>query len=1385
MKDKEKSLMFPAGGAGSVVGVTMRLVRPLLLFVLLGFVFDNPFASAQTNCATPGKDGSSGGLTGIINTYYPGTGNPVAGATTIAVGPATGAGNAIAVGDLLLVIQMQDASFTRTNSIAYGDGSTGAGYTAANSTGLFEYVKANSAVTTAGGTVTIVGTGTGNGLINAYHTAAADLSGGTQSGQKTFQVIRVPQYAYAVLNSGLTALAWNGSTGGVLAIDVSQDVSLNGTISVDGLGFRGAAGRTLTGGTGNNTDYVTTAANAANGSKGEGIAGTPRYLWNAATGAVVDTTIDGYPAGSSARGAPGNAGGGGTDGQPTVNDQNSGGGGGGNGGAGGRGGNTWSSNLVEGGLGGAVFASANATHLVMGGGGGSGTRNNDATNTPASSGSAGGGIVMIRARRVLGTGTITANGADAFDLTDKDGGGGAGAGGSIMVSSLSLGLTGLTAQAHGGNGGDAWNYQAPGAFPGERHGPGGGGGGGVVLFTATPASIDVAGGPNGVTTTALEAYNATPGGTGTQATNLLPTQIPGIKSGAECSVATFADITKFDALTDGSGAVYLRWQTGNEVDNLGFHVYRDSAGKHSRLNQSIIAGSALTSGARVSRIAGQSYAWFDKSAGDAGSAQYWLEDLDLNGKVTVHGPVTPVLVDRFPEPARALLLSEVPGDAPGYSQEVTNPSVNESPVSPVSLMRAGSRAAAKASLQAQANLASQWSVAAKGGVKLMIRDQGWYRVTQPELVAAGLDPSRDPRFLRLFVNGGEVAIFVNGGRNGRLEAGDSIEFYAQGLDTPFTDKQAYFLLNDTAAGRRINVVNAQAGMATPLQNYMATVERKDRVVYFAALRNGEADNWFGPVIGPSPVPQSLALANLDTTSPQDATLEVAVQGVTEGVPHAISVTINGKPAGVVTFDGQTSKRAQFTVPSRFLLAGANEIDVQAIAGDTDYSVLDSLRLTYPHRFAADSDSLLCTVPSGQVVQVDGFSSSTTRAFDVSDPSNVTELRGTVDAVGKTYQLRLAAHAPGQRTLYAVTDKVYKRPAQIVANFPSSLNQSSNGVDLVIISHRDFLKAMDPLKSLRQSQGLSVSVVDVEDLYDEFSYGAHSPYAIRDFLTRTKQVWKKSPRFVLLAGDASYDPRDFMGLGSQDLVPTKFVETVYMKTACDDWFGYLTSDGTAEVAVGRLPVKTADEAAKIVAKIVGYERRGRSGTVVLVADRNDGYQFEAASNVLQSFVPAGQPVQKIFRGQYDDPTAKSMILSAFNNGPSLVNYSGHGDIDLWRGEVFTGADALTLTNGPSLPFVTSMTCLNGFYQSPFIDSLAEALIKADRGGAVAVWASSALTEPELQSVMDQELYRQLFSASAKSGGITFGEAIMKAKATISDPDIRKSWILFGDPSAKLK
>lgn len=536
----------------------------LRLALMLCFVaFAASEASAQI-CATPGKDGAGGSLTGVVNTYYPGNASVSAGSNSITLTAPTGASTPITTGDLLLVIQMQDAQINTSNTDAYGDnvgGDPASGSSAISQSGLYEYVVATS---NAGTSVSIRGGGTGNGLVNSYANATATNS----RGQRRFQVVRVPQYSSATLTSGLTAMAWNGRTGGILAIDVSGALNLgSATVSVDGLGFRGGGAQQWAGDTGGAiTDYVNVATNTVHGVKGEGIAGTPRYVYDS-TGAIVNTGVEGYPGGSTARGAPGNAGGGGTDGRVSTNERNSGGGGGGNGGIGGLGGNTWSTNLALGGFGGDDFA-ATAGRVVMGGGGGAGSRNN--SSGVMSSGGVGGGIVMMRAGTFSGSGTITANGDDGVSA-DNDGGGGGGAGGSVVVVAVSGGLGSLTVRAQGGKGGDAWLSQPPNGTPGDRHGPGGGGAGGVVVTNGSP-SINVSGGARGLTTTALDPYGATNGGTG-QTISATLSQIPGASPGASCvpNVSLNKSVSPTGTQLPGTDLTYTITFTnagGNSARNL-------------------------------------------------------------------------------------------------------------------------------------------------------------------------------------------------------------------------------------------------------------------------------------------------------------------------------------------------------------------------------------------------------------------------------------------------------------------------------------------------------------------------------------------------------------------------------------------------------------------------------------------------------------------------------------------------------------------------------------------------------------------------------------------------------------------------------------------------
>ena len=838
--------------------------------------------------------------------------------------------------------------------------------------------------------------------------------------------------------------------------------------------------------------------------------------------------------------------------------------------------------------------------------------------------------------------------------------------------------------------------------------------------------------------------------------------------------------------------VLLKWKTGYEVNNLGFHVYREENGELLRLTPDLIAGSALIAGAGTSLGAGRSYQWWDISSlspppSGVGTARYWLEDMDLNGKRTWHGPVVPLVTGKpLPKTVKPEFLSELGAKLEEkYDQYWRVQQLKERLKKNPPLMQG------KGALESRINsgfsprssspvTTTQQNFASQPSVKLTIKEQGWYRVTQPELVAAGLNPKVNPRYLQLYADGVEQPMWVRGEGDSRFDPQDAIEFYGVGLDTLSTDARVYWLVEGVKPGKRIRVYQGK-GVPLGVSSFPFTIEKRDRTIYFAALKNGDCSNFFGSILAGDPVNQLLNVLHPDPASSGKVLLEVTLQGVTNA-PHSVKMFLNEIEVGEVVFVGQSPGIGQWSVPQSLLLEGENLVTLVPEGGDLDVTLVDVIRLTYWHTYRADDDVLRFTVDRPGQLLIEGFIDSRIRVVDITDAQKIQEITGKVNPGGSGFTFSMAVEGSGSHALYAFTEGMIKSPAKVEANEPSFWYLGSNGADLVIISHHDFLKSTEPLRRDRESQGLWVSLIDVADLYDEFNFGQKSPQAIKDFLAWARTRWQKPPQSVLLVGDASFDPRNFLGLGDFDFLPTKLIDTAYLETASDDWFVDFNDDGLPELAIGRLPVRTVEELDGLVSKIVGYKQTAPVQAAVLVTDINDTFNYETISEEVRGLLPSSIVVQKICRGDFStDAEEKNALIGGINQGPLLVNYLGHGSVELWDGGILSSGDAETLINGSRLPFFINMTCFNGMFHDVYTESLSEALLKAKGGGAVAVWASSGLTEPEAQALINRELIRVLFNGES----ISLGEAVKRAKAATPDPDVRRTWILFGDPTTKLK
>ncbi|MGE5603641.1 MAG: C25 family cysteine peptidase [Nitrososphaerales archaeon] len=368
----------------------------------------------------------------------------------------------------------------------------------------------------------------------------------------------------------------------------------------------------------------------------------------------------------------------------------------------------------------------------------------------------------------------------------------------------------------------------------------------------------------------------------------------------------------------------------------------------------------------------------------------------------------------------------------------------------------------------------------------------------------------------------------------------------------------------------------------------------------------------------------------------------------------------------------------------------------------------------------------------------------------------------------------------------------RAPASIEAAASSPLPDWPGGADMVVVTAPQFHDALKPLVEARTKAGLRVAVLDVEQVYDAFSYGRTDPHAIQALMRYARQHWKApAPRFLLLGGDASYDPLGRLKGTEADLVPTQDVYTNFSGwTGSDVWYA-LPDDAETTLpafAVGRFPAQTAEQMAAMVQKSLSYEAQTgdlgwRSGAL-LVAD-NDEPGFAEETQSFASQLIGYRSAQVTVEG--DGGNARTALQAAFHDGTGLIGYFGHGGVALWAKEkIFEVTDATRLTNKDRLPIVFTVTCLSGFFEHPSIVSLGETLLRNANGGAVA-----ALVPSSAGLLPDQELLAQgLAKALSQPTPRALGDIVHDAQLSLPQQaggvrEILLTFNLLGDPSLTIK
>ncbi len=488
--------------------------------------------------------------------------------------------------------------------------------------------------------------------------------------------------------------------------------------------------------------------------------------------------------------------------------------------------------------------------------------------------------------------------------------------------------------------------------------------------------------------------------------------------------------------------------------------------------------------------------------------------------------------------------------------------------------------------------------------------------------------------------------------------------------------------------------------------------------------------------------------------------------------------------------------------------------VYQTSGSSPRGWLDWFEILYRRSFAALNDELqFSTYDTSAVVEYElsGFSSRQIEVFDVTDHASVLRVTGLqfnpVDPTRVVFQLTQNTGMP--REIIAVTPSAYKTPPVLSPVPNSDLRGIQTGAEYVIITPEAFQSEAERLRAHRaQTGGPAGMVVPIEHIFNEYGGGMADPTAVRDFLLAARTQWQVPPRYVLLFGDGHYDYKGILTTERNWIPPYESDESIVqiLSYASDDFF-VLLDEGNPRVslAAGRIPVGSAAEAATVVDKIISYESNRSFDSwktrVTYVADDgltstgDDGTIHTVQADALaQTYTPAMMDKRKIYIVGYPTvssasgrrkPEANKAIIDAINRGTLMINYTGHGNPEVWAHEwVFTREESLPkLTNRDRLTFLVAATCDFARYDNPLEQSAGEEIFVMNGGGSVGVMTSSRAVYSFQNAQFNNTFYTEVFKRDSAGSFSRLGDAMYRTKQILYGTNDLK-YHLFADPAMRL-
>lgn len=756
------------------------------------------------------------------------------------------------------------------------------------------------------------------------------------------------------------------------------------------------------------------------------------------------------------------------------------------------------------------------------------------------------------------------------------------------------------------------------------------------------------------------------------------------------------------------------------------------------------------------------------------------------------------------------------------------------------------------------------SVLASGNwFKIATTQNGIYRIDQTLLKSMGFAVDQlDPRNFKLYARGAgmlptpnsipriddleEIAITVQGEADGRLNPGDFIAFYGESQinqwefnqqtksysfkSNLYSDTTYYFLTLAGSPGKRVQKINSPINADTTISTY------RHLIVYNNELSNlGKSGKvWVGE--------------EFDRVTQQS--FNVSIPNWINGSSVSIKSSVTARSFFPSTFDVKIGNTNLLTQDCKSVSPGyeAPYTCGLVINNTTFVPPASNFTLNYVYNkpasgsvgwldfFEIQAEALLRNTNGNFVFKDGAFIGAGNKArysigsnrnlfvWDVSNPLEAKLIEGT-QAAG---EYAFNAQTDSLKTFAVFDGSNYLQ----ISGWQSLANQNLHALNIpdgFIISHPAFIKEANRLAEHHsKTQGLAILVVNVQEIYNEFSGGSQDISAIRDFLRMfylRANTPAQAPKYVLLFGRASYDYK-YRQSPNTNYIPTFESWESFSPTSSycsDDFFGFL-EDGeglwdepadlwpnqgvkeTLDIGIGRLIVTNAEEASNLVNKIISYSSINAFGNwrnkIVFSADDGDGSlhinQADGlAANLLNKYPEYN--VEKIYLDAYKlestaggarYPDAKKAINNSIENGCLIFNYTGHGgEVGLTAERVMGIEDVSSWTNGRAetgvkLPLFLTATCEFSRFDDPSRYSAGELVLLNPIGGAIALFTTVRLVFSGQNLSLNNAFYRHIgFDSLSQINPPRLGDIMRLTKNDYNDKNTR-NFALLGDPFLKL-